>query len=128
MVDSGYTPGERLTTGERVFRWSVVIGLLLFLLGFGLVVFLFLNGEITWQRSPTSSDQLYVIMERRQRGIGWIHTGAAPALAADGEVCTRTAVRYFMWLNNEDDLNATYCECYTETDAGLEFLGPRDCP
>ncbi len=90
-------------------------------------VLLAVRGELAWERG-IQSDRLFMVQERRQRGIGWEVARTLPS-AQDGPFYVRTSVRYFLWEGEADQENVTFVECYAPLTAGeFEYLGPCTPP
>lgn len=72
------------------------------------------RGELSWQRGPHTTDRVWLVMERNQRGLGYsAERIVSDQRPADGPVCARTTVRYFLWAGSTAGQNTEYCECYT---------------
>lgn len=83
-----------------------------------LLIGLAMAGEVGWRRGPYSSDRLWLIQEVDNRGLGYAAERiVSDRRAADGPVCVRTRVRFFMWRGRGDP--AEYCECYAPDGAPL---------
>lgn len=73
------------------------------------------QGEIalTFNPSPPQIVRVWLVMEARQRGIGF----SRPSIvvdAANQTVCVQTDVTFLLWEGRADDLASTYCECYAQ--------------
>lgn len=116
-----------LPRSEIALRTAIVLATLLVFALIGLMFVVAIRGEVTWQRGELAGDRLFLIMERRQRGLGWEHVGSTgQAPATGGQVCTRTTVRYYLWEGQGE--NITYCECYRQTATGLSYIDSDACP
>lgn len=110
---------KRLLRGPGYF-----VLLVLWLLVMSLPCFAFAlaaRGELGWRRGEHTSDRLWLIQERDQKGLGYqaerrIQNGAA------GAVCVRNTVSFLLWEGSAQEENAAYCECYAAdgTASGME--------
>ncbi len=72
------------------------------------------RGELSWQRGPHTADRVWLVMERNQRGLGYsAERIVSDPRPADGLVCARTTVRFFLWSGSATGQNTEYCECYS---------------
>ena len=125
MSDSPVTPPApgraRLPRSEIALRFAIALSALLVVALVGLMLIIAFRGELAWRRNELSSDRVFLIMDRRQRGLGWERVGRLNSVPTDaptmtGLVCSETSVRYFLWEGDASDQNATYCECYQQTE------------
>ena len=88
-----------------------------------LALLLAVKGELTWRRGDFVEDRLWLV--NAESGIG--HGGAngigyssarvlSDHTAADGPVCVRTRVYFFLWKGQSE--NVTFCDCYTLVEGG----------
>lgn len=95
-----------------------------------LIFYLAVQGELDWRRGPGNleEDRLFVVNEPAAAGVGYLASRLADD-AADGVVCVRTTVTYFLWRNDEGgEPNARYCTCYTRNAAGEYEANGQACP
>jgi hypothetical protein len=105
-----------MITAKRIARYLSYA--LFFLLWLGLMLVpcfafaLAARGEVEWRRGEHVSDRIWLIQEKRQKGIGYqaerIFSDDADV---DGLVCARTTVRFFLWEGTAE--GAEYCECFS---------------
>jgi len=82
-----------------------------------LAITLAIRGELEWRRGDYDSDRVWLIQERRQRGLGYqSERVVSDERASGGPLCVRYSVRYFLWEGKiEAGANNDFLECY-ETD------------
>jgi hypothetical protein len=80
------------------------------------------RGELEWRRG-LESDRIWLIQERDEKGIGY-HSQRLLSGNADGPVCVRNSVRFFLWEGSAEGENTDYCEC---TDSS-GFTSTTNCP
>lgn len=94
------------------------------------IFYLAVQGELDWRRGPGSleEDRLFVINEPAASGLGYLASRLTDD-AADGVVCVRTTVTYFLWRNDEgSEQNVSYCTCYARNAAGTFEPSGQACP
>jgi hypothetical protein len=109
-----------------VLAWLAVMLLPCFV--FALVA----RGELEWRRGDYDSDRIWLIQERRQRGLGYQSERIlSDERASGGALCVHYAVRYFLWEGQlEAGANNDFLECYATdgTAIGSPSLWRRHTP
>lgn len=103
-----------------LLAWLIVILLPCFV--FALVS----RGELEWRRSDYDSDRVWLIQERRQRGLGYQSERVlSDERASGGQLCVRYSVRYFLWEGNvEEGANNDFLECYAADGSTVNTTNP----
>ena len=79
-----------------------------------LVFALAVRGELSWDRGEHDRDRIWLIQEKKQKGVGYqAERMISDQSAPNGSICVHYSVRYFLWEGSLSDQNSDYCECHT---------------
>lgn len=82
------------------------------------------RGELSWRRSKYDGDRIWLIQERDQKGIGLEAVRTIGGAEANGPICVRNVVRFFLWEGSSEGMDVEYCECYLADGTAAAM----DCP
>ena len=83
------------------------------------------RGELSWDRGEHDRDRIWLIQEKRQKGVGYqAERIVSDQSAPNGSICIRHSVRYFLWEGSAADQNTDYCECSPADGATIQ----SNCP
>jgi hypothetical protein len=126
MSKAGSRPMSRTGCVVSVLVWLCVMTVPF------LALLLAMRGELTWRRGEFVEDRLWLV--NAETGIG---RGSASGIgysasrvisddrAADGPVCARTSVYFFLWQGKSESVS--FCECYQPVEGG-GYEAQGNCP
>ena len=76
-----------------------------------LMLMLALEGELVWSPNEYREYRVWLIMEDDERGLGWA-TKRAASRTSD-QVCLVNHVGFWLWKEDNKQVNTDYCECYS---------------